>query len=106
MFEKEVARGAKWLDKNRPGWLGVIMLKKLNLGQCDMCMLGQLYGGYNCDIVGDLESTVEHGFSLGLDYWCGYNDIKNYKKLTTAWKTLIRKRRKMTPSTSTAKKEK
>lgn len=41
-----VRRGAKLLDKARPGWEKDINLQKLQLSNTAQCMLGQLYGDY------------------------------------------------------------
>lgn len=48
MFEKmaaeRVAAGAAFLDVNYPGWYNRINTDTLDIGWCDKCVLGQLYG--------------------------------------------------------------
>lgn len=39
-------RGAQLLDKKKPGWEGLIELRALDISRGDMCILGQVYGGY------------------------------------------------------------
>lgn len=44
-FERDaVAKGARLLDKILPGWHNQIDLKKLNMENAQLCMMGQLFG--------------------------------------------------------------
>lgn len=43
--ELAVANGAAWLDKRYPGWVDVIQVATLNLGDCSACVLGQVWSG-------------------------------------------------------------
>jgi hypothetical protein len=45
-IEERVQRGALLLDAEVPGWARRINEWELDLGQCDQCILGQLYGEY------------------------------------------------------------
>jgi hypothetical protein len=46
MFEDRVRRGAKLLDRIRPGWWRAIAADRLAMESCHHCILGQLYGGF------------------------------------------------------------
>jgi hypothetical protein len=41
-----VARGAAWLDTKYPGWFASIDLATLEISDCRMCVLGQVYTGH------------------------------------------------------------
>lgn len=41
-----VAKGATWLDEHYPNWWKAVDLAVLDVSQCDMCVLGQVYTGY------------------------------------------------------------
>lgn len=43
--KERVERGAAWLDVNYPGWHTKIDLSILDMGNCNMCVLGQVYTG-------------------------------------------------------------
>ena len=45
-LKRNVARGAKFLDKDTPGWWKKIKVRKLNMGISYNCILGQLDGSY------------------------------------------------------------
>lgn len=42
-FRARVRRGARLLDRIRPSWTKEISVKKLDLSNCRLCVLGQLY---------------------------------------------------------------
>ena len=43
--EQAVEAGAAWLDLTYPGWYRSIDLGILDVGKCDVCVLGQVYTG-------------------------------------------------------------
>lgn len=43
--KERVERGAAWLDTKYPGWHTKIDLSILDMGNCNMCVLGQVYTG-------------------------------------------------------------
>lgn len=51
-IEERVAAGAEFLDEAVPGWELKINLEKLDLGSCDVCMIGQLFQDFGAGIVG------------------------------------------------------
>lgn len=98
-----VRRGAAFLDATSPGWAERIDPRRLDMGSCDECILGQLYGDYLDGLarIGfvrdvetpwgivknahDLDRAVAHGFSTfgsGLDY----------ETLAAAWREEIARR--------------
>lgn len=91
------AAGAAWLDQHEPGWVNLIDLGELDLGECESCILGQL--------VGDFEDAVQRhqlvpltAVALGfdLDPACPEGDAGctcDFPALTTAWRELIAGRR-------------
>lgn len=98
-FGTQVKAGAALLDVKYPGWEAKIDLSELDLGKGECCVLGQVYQGYGNGVkkvlgvdssMGTSPVMEQLGFSLN-----GYSDstMKAYKRLTQAWKRLIRKRR-------------
>lgn len=41
------ARGAKYLDKYKPGWFNSVDINKIKMSDYRKCILGQLYGTYH-----------------------------------------------------------
>lgn len=94
-IEQRVAAGAAWLDENRPGWLDRIFLNSLDVSDCALCVLGQVYGGwgnapdgakYDDDDTDDyLSPARERGFEQYVK--------EGYEALTAEWRRLIESRR-------------
>lgn len=40
-----VERGARWLDEHDPNWFERLDLERLDMHDCDRCVVGQLTGG-------------------------------------------------------------
>lgn len=49
--EVRVKLGADLLDQKAPGWLARINLDTLQLGDCENCILGQIYGHFALGLV-------------------------------------------------------
>jgi len=45
-LQVRVKRGAEFLDTLIPGWAYRMKLNQLDLGDCQQCIIGQLYGQY------------------------------------------------------------
>lgn len=62
-----VERGMGWLDRNYPGWADRIDPDRLQMSQCQWCVLGQLVGEFDTVLTnsgwtdGD---AAEYGFTL------------------------------------------
>lgn len=41
-----VAKGAEWMDANRPGWFARVDISRFDIGNADRCVLGQECGSY------------------------------------------------------------
>jgi len=94
----EAQCGALLLDADVPGWGGRIDEAKLDLGSCDDCVLGQVYGSYSsgCSAL-RLDTVVQrerHGFTL---YSC---DDDEWDALAAAW--LVEIRARLAPSGAAA----
>jgi hypothetical protein len=97
---ENVARGAALLDQKIPGWEHQINVASLDIGSCNDCIIGQLFGGYypdrldslfNCRVYEDdyCKNRVEHGFT-----WDRYDDSNvAADQLTQCWKHEIYKRK-------------
>lgn len=111
-------RGAKLMDKEKPGWYKPrrFSLKRFNIADCDVCVLGQHYAngtnGYDRGIE-ILGLTQEMGWKPGTPSWFGFNvpmdeygyqdvvtdegavwsEDRAYAALQTAWEEEIRARR-------------
>lgn len=44
-YLNQVQRGMEWLDKVRPGWIGLINLETLKIRDLSNCVLSQVGGG-------------------------------------------------------------
>ena len=97
MFEAEIERGAKLLDRDDPGWAlesarRPISLEGLNMRWGFSCILGQHGGGYAAEAVRlgfNTKSLEEYGFTVE-----DVDALKEFERLTAEWRTFIRKRRK------------
>ena len=95
MFEAEIERGAKVLDKDDPGWAlenakRPIGIKRLNMNSPFTCVLGQHDGDFipGAKRLGllDWDTYIAHGFAA--------DDYSDYPQLTAEWRAFIRKRRR------------
>lgn len=41
--QERVARGAAWLDEQKPGWEDLIDFDTLDLSSCSLCVVGQVF---------------------------------------------------------------
>ncbi len=69
VLRERVERGAAFLDEHEPTWWKLLRENQLDLGHCDECVLGQIYGGYGRGLeallgADDLDWSVDHGFTL------------------------------------------
>lgn len=109
---KAVARGAAWLDETCPTWVREIDLDALDLGEPELCVLGQTArclipaeSRPNDDFDGDYltyHDVIHHVGHGPFDDWApehGFNapshgDSANaeFEMLTIAWREYIRQR--------------
>lgn len=101
VHDVRVERGAEWLDENEKGWMEKIDLDSLNLAKPIMCVCGQIEGkghegGGFFRYVFEKELHGNEAHELGFILWRRDEpaNAPDYAKLTTAWKRLIRKRRR------------
>ena len=86
-----VKKGARFMDKYRPGWARRVKITKLDMASSCNCILGQEFGGFGAALWGTnripelMGQTDELGFSA--------EKIDDYSLLTDAWKDEIRARR-------------
>lgn len=45
-ISERVARGVEWLDETHPGWVKRIDLDRLDIGDCERCLIGQTIGDF------------------------------------------------------------
>jgi hypothetical protein len=102
-----VRRGALLLDTHAVGWAFQINEQELNLGACNKCILGQVYGQFE----GGVESlcghapmdpsgagdkawrfAAEHGFFFDEEEFPGIGERTYYAALAAAWLSEIRAR--------------
>lgn len=89
-YAAKVAAGINFLDskvasgKVPSNWRNQIELDNLDLGSCDVCVLGQLFGSYS-----------DGQYELDLDTYgsksYGFNTDYSYAELTQAWKDALGK---------------
>ncbi len=82
-IEHRVARGAAFMDRERPDWENNVDLSTLNLADNEQCILGQRYGEYGI-------GTIVLGLSMRRQYRYGFiatraGGCAEYPDLTEAW---------------------
>ena len=96
-YRAKVARGAKLLDEvHGRNWVREIRLGDIEMGSCDRCIVGQLYGHYatGCEKLGIAD--LRDSYDLGFDVPEAVDDEeaeRRYELLAQRWRELIRKRR-------------
>jgi hypothetical protein len=91
MYEKEIANGIKWLDENHERWEDKINLDTLDLFDCSLCIIGQLFKDYN-HLYKIHDDDENEGFEFSKDH--GFTPHKEVGQLTKEWKSAILQRRK------------
>lgn len=95
--QRAAERGARWLDRNRPGWADSIDIRSLDLEYHTQCVLGQCFGDYYDalnefrpgDIDRDEQWARSHGFNCQQTA-DGQNDKPgSYERLGLAWAPLV-----------------
>lgn len=81
-FSAQVTAGMSLLDQQRPGWRSEIDLGTLDLGNCQVCVLGQIFGDY--------EDGLE-ALDISDPYKYGFNAVDGMYALTEAWKDALGK---------------
>lgn len=79
----EIKAGMELLDIETPGWRQKIDLTKLDLGNCELCILGQLFERYTLGVFA-LELVHEEADRFGFN--CEPID---YDALTQAWREAL-----------------
>jgi hypothetical protein len=73
VFEEQIARGADWLDEQKPGWELMIDLSSLDLTDPCLCVLGQVFNHGEYAVAGyhwarneliDSDEVVACGFTF------------------------------------------
>jgi hypothetical protein len=96
-IQARVARGARLLDRVRPGWWQEINLKTLSLDDCWVCVLGQLYGGYKFGLSTlrrepETRNCYPEYFGFTVDNYGSRNELREFRSLTVAWRVEIARR--------------
>lgn len=92
MYEKEVSKGAAWLDQVEPGWHKRVNIKELDLSICKDCCLGQILGvNASYALNGDDDFAIQRGFNIQNKLF--QDDKKHYRLLNSAWIQEILRRR-------------
>lgn len=118
-YMPRIIKGARWLDKNKPGWRDTVVLNKLNLASGCACVLGQVFDQEAREVYADMArddtwDARQQIASCGYQYvvWpkIGFAKIKNhsasdrwsqergfdhapgddYAELTEAWKVYLK----------------
>ncbi len=85
-MKARIQAGIAFLNVMRPNWKKKIDLKKLDLGNPNVCMIGEVCGDYN-------DGRYELGLSDSQAETLGFQDNNtddDYKTLTRAWKRALR----------------
>lgn len=100
LARERAKRGATFLDQEKPGWVHLIDLTKLDMGSSYYCVLGQLgppiysinltqtpYGVMTEELMLTYRQQASHGF-------CADSFHPSFDELNDAWKEEIAKRSK------------
>lgn len=98
MFEEQVAKGAAFLDKWRPGWARMIDVETLDISSCSRCVCGQLAGeaAARNGLQINRDRMVELGFMLSVEEMLakGFSSIERpFRELRKTWISEISHRR-------------
>lgn len=91
MFEKRIAKGMAWLDKNRPGWVKKIKHTQLRMVSPTYCVIGQTFGNF-FDVINERTITEEYAKTLGFTL-SGSAPNKKWDTLTREWQEAIKQRK-------------
>lgn len=83
-MEERVDRGVALLDEKFPSWKRVVSAEVLDMSQPDLCIMGQLFGGYGIglDNIGiDNYEAEQYGFDVTLNS----NGVESYRDLNHEW---------------------
>lgn len=73
-----VEKGAAWLDENCPGWISKVVPDDLQLSSSDLCVCGQLFGGFSERPV-EVYDAETYGFQVHQDVIaCGRTESKGW----------------------------
>lgn len=106
MYDDFVEEGAKLLDEARPGWEAEIACDKIAMETCDQCILGQLYGDYECGIQEVIVYRPRprrrcHSSTFGFTLPTAHQDpdaemteviLERFRVLAEAWRAEIKRR--------------
>lgn len=87
MFEKQIARGAKYLDKHFPGWVSRIDLDTFDTNDCNQCVVSQ--GTENDYYEWENKNGVEEALRCG---FLADNEV-DWDALTRLWREEVLRRR-------------
>lgn len=95
-IEKRVRRGAKLLDRVRPGWADAIDTFGLNVRFANTCPLGQLYPSYE-EARRELRIWLPARYGFHRSFFAMVRGLKaeaaEFVRLRHAWRAEIRTRR-------------
>ncbi len=94
--EECVRAGMAFLDKKIPGWLNMIVLKRLKMTDCYYCILGQLFGQFALGKF-SLELSDRREAELGLNAYrseLNGRDDEHWHKVISCWPKMIKERRR------------
>jgi hypothetical protein len=87
-ISERVARGAAWLDEQRPGWVDEIDLHDLALASPCRCILGQIFGDFD-DV--KMRGPMARGFNAYKSDYDG--EMREFGELEREWRRVITERR-------------
>lgn len=86
-----VARGVALLDERLPGWVDRVNTIKLDIQNCERCVLGQVFGDYFAGSreLGIWENEEEYGFDRIQDLDYIEYMLQDYLDLREEWQRVI-----------------
>jgi hypothetical protein len=90
-----VKAGAEFLDRVRPGWAALIALDTLAMDDCDRCIFGQLYGGFEdgLEALNDRMSLGADDYGLDISHEEADGDWDEaYGRLAALWRAEVKVR--------------
>ena len=88
-IKKRVEAGVAYLNAVQPQWLKKIDIAKLDMGNPNVCVIGEVLGHYGK--INELGIDKNSEASIALGFYC--DNEEEYPALTRAWKKKIKELR-------------
>lgn len=91
-YAARVKRGARLLDEKVPGWAGKVNVERLDMTDCESCVVGQVFGEF-MEGVEEIKPDYKtwEAWVTRRGYWA--DTLTKYPRLDALWRAEIERRR-------------